>query len=351
MGDRKDMALDPVFVVSTGRCGSTLLSEMVRLHPQILSVSEFFGWLGPGAVRAPVVTGETAFRRLNTPLPGFSEFFEDGSIGEFLYPIGQGGRYGLEDMPPIMCTTLPHLTDEHDQLWDELSPLLRARGRHRLTDHYRFVMDWLRTRFGRRVWVERTGATLPMAPVLARRFPDARFVHIYRDGRDTAISMHRHPAFRPTAIRSLALRKIGLDPFSHLNWGGSSPWVHIVARTYVRFTSPKRLMERGTPLESFGWLWSGMIESGVAFLDTLSPGRVLSMRFETLLDSPREEMTRFAEFVGPELTDADWLEAVSALPRRKPPSWPKLGKDRQVRLARACAPGQRILGYAGPDDP
>jgi hypothetical protein len=31
-----------VIVVSTGRCGSTMLSNMLRLNPEILSLSEFF---------------------------------------------------------------------------------------------------------------------------------------------------------------------------------------------------------------------------------------------------------------------------------------------------------------------
>ena len=322
---------------------------MVRRNPQILSVSEFFAYLGPGAIRAARVTGEAAFRRLNTPTPALRAFLENASFGEFLYPLDKSGRYGIGDLPPIMCTTLPHVTDDHERLWDELGPQLRARGRHRLTDHYRFVLDWLRTRFNRRVWVERTGGTLPMAPVLARWFPDARFVHIHRDGRDTAISMYNHPGFRAMAISSLALRKVGLNPFSHLNWRGSSPWVHIVARIHARLASPQRFLEREIPLESFGWVWSGMIESGTGFLDTLAPGRVLSMRFETLLKSPKEEITRFAEFVGPGLSDVKWLEALKTLPRRKTPSWTRLSEERQVRLALACAPGQRILGYADED--
>ena len=31
----------PVFVVGTGRCGSTMLSNMLRIHPEVLSLSEF----------------------------------------------------------------------------------------------------------------------------------------------------------------------------------------------------------------------------------------------------------------------------------------------------------------------
>ena len=32
----------PVIVLSSGRCGSTMLSDMLNLHPDILSISEFF---------------------------------------------------------------------------------------------------------------------------------------------------------------------------------------------------------------------------------------------------------------------------------------------------------------------
>ncbi len=36
-----DRSIAPVFVVGTGRCGSTMLSDMLRAHPDILSLSEF----------------------------------------------------------------------------------------------------------------------------------------------------------------------------------------------------------------------------------------------------------------------------------------------------------------------
>ena len=41
-----------VFVVSTGRCGSTMLSNMLRLNPEILSLSEFFSLLMPDPLPA-----------------------------------------------------------------------------------------------------------------------------------------------------------------------------------------------------------------------------------------------------------------------------------------------------------
>lgn len=34
--------MEPTFIVSTGRCGSTMLSNLINQHPDILSLSEFF---------------------------------------------------------------------------------------------------------------------------------------------------------------------------------------------------------------------------------------------------------------------------------------------------------------------
>lgn len=40
----------PVLVLSTGRCGSTMISDGLNLHPMILSLSEVFSTLGPRAL-------------------------------------------------------------------------------------------------------------------------------------------------------------------------------------------------------------------------------------------------------------------------------------------------------------
>ena len=56
----------PVFIVSTGRCGSTMLSNMVNLHPRMLSVSEFFSSLADGAFQGGRMGGEALYRRLST---------------------------------------------------------------------------------------------------------------------------------------------------------------------------------------------------------------------------------------------------------------------------------------------
>lgn len=323
-----------------------MISDMVRLHPAMLSLSEFFSSMADMAFLGGSIGGKGLARRLGRPGPAAKAMLRNGLlVDEYLYPLGPGSRFGPEDVPPIMGAALPHLSDDPEVLWDELELVLQARGRAPLNAQYRFVFEWLAGRFGKKIWVERSGASLMVVPTLARLFPDARFVHIFRDGRDTAMSMHGHHLFRLLAIAADSAKKLGLDPFRPVNWPGTSPWRPVFARIMFPFFNGERFRARKLDLPLFGWLWSSMIERGTRYLDALPGDRVLSMRFETVLKSPREEMQRFIDFVGPEFSDSEWLEQVAELPRIRPPSWTRLAPEEHERLAQACARGQEILGY------
>src|SRR5262249_60770926 len=56
-----------VIVVSTGRCGSTMLSNMLRLNPEILSLSEFFSLLMPDPFPAGELDAAAYWRLLSGP--------------------------------------------------------------------------------------------------------------------------------------------------------------------------------------------------------------------------------------------------------------------------------------------
>lgn len=336
----------PTFIVSTGRCGSTMLSNMVRMHPDLLSVSEFFTSLTSKAFRGKTMTGEAVFQRLNTLSPSGRALLANGLfVEEFLYPLGPDARYRPEEVPPVMCATLPHLTDDHERLWDRLAGALRSRGEASLAAHYRFTFEWLAERFGKKAWVERSGASLLFVPELDRLFAGARFVHVHRDGRDTAMSMHKHHFFRLRIQAAEVMRKVGLDPFHPANWLGTSPWMPFFERWRFRFFSADRYRRTRIRLTSAGWFWSRMIERGSAYLEALPRDRVLALRFESILESPKKEMSRFIDFVGPEFSDARWLEEIRALPRRRPPNRARLSPEEHARLAAACKPGQDILNY------
>src|SRR5438132_6698191 len=196
----RPMGSRPMFVVSSGRCGSTLVSNMLNLHPQVLSLSEFIIMLMPGGfVDGPApIHGPQFWAMLSTPRKRMSLMYRHGIVfDEVLYRPGPGRRFTADTgVPPILLTALPHLTDNPEALYDDIHDFVIRQGAYPLTYHYRRLFDWLRERFGRKVWVERSGSSMGNLAELLRHFPDARFIHLFRDGRECAISMSKHSAFR-----------------------------------------------------------------------------------------------------------------------------------------------------------
>lgn len=206
----------PLFVLSTGRCGSTALSAMLNLHPRILSLSEFFSFTGiaPFAWRNP--DGRRIWRALAAQ-PRRMRLMLAEPYDELLYDFDRpGARYTRADIPPILCTALPHIAgdpEDAENLFERLRPAVLARSRQPAADHYRALFEWLRDALGRDIWIERSGASLLFASTLIRAFPDARFIHLYRDGREAALSMSRHYLYRLIAGTLGQFRRLGADPY------------------------------------------------------------------------------------------------------------------------------------------
>jgi len=336
----------PVFIVGTGRCGSTLLSQIIRAHPRLLSISEFFSGLSSRALRGRLISGEAIARRLDTlPMAGRALLTNGLFFEEFQYRFTENSRYQPGNLPPILGSTLPHLSNAPEALWDELRPAISRRQRAPLADQYRFVFGWLMEKFERDLWVERSGASLGYVAKLAEMFPEARFVHIYRDGRDTALSMARHPYFIIRTQVAEGMRKVGLDPFSRFNTPGTSPWIPPFEDIRFRFFSRRQFEKIDLPLDAFGRFWSDMVIRGCRALEDLEPERLHSIRYEQLTSSPQTELDRLINFIGEEFRNQEWLEASARLPKHRPPNWPQLEASKRASLSNACAPGQDLLGY------
>ena len=339
--------IPPVFVLSTGRCGSTMISELLNRHPAILSLSEFMVLLGQEAFARRNPTGAQMWQVYSRQSPALRAMMANGEVmDEVLYPLGAPGmRFSAADIPPISMVTLPHLTDGHEALFDELSEFVQAMPRMDLAAHYRALFDHLGRKFGRRVWVERSGGSLMMAHKLLHLFPEARIVHVFRDGRETAISMSSHPNFRVLVAIIAACRRIGLDPrrkFPRTEARMQEVWLE---RLVFRLIDAPKLAQRAT-LPQFGALWSDLILLGQQALSALPPERVLALRFEDVQQRPREMLDRLIRFIDPSLADAAWLDAAAAVPRPTTSKFAKLPPETQRALNAACAPGLAALGYA-----
>ena len=338
----KAKRIAPVLVLSTGRCGSTMVSDVLNTHPEILSLSEFFASLGLKAIAKKSLNGEAMWGICCRHSPGLQAMLAGGG-DRILYPFdAPQARFSPQNIPSILCTTLPHLTPHFESLYDELEPIVRARPKEKLADQYRFLFEWLCNRFDRNVWVERSGGSLLLGLRLVRLFPEARVVHIYRDGRDTAISMSLHRGFKVGLALTQKLQRVGVDLFRN-PFRTPSP---MFALLILRFVNLEKMMRREFDLTAYGDLWSRMILAGQAYLSSLPPDRVFALRYEDVLQRPREKLQELIEFIDPSLADDAWLDEAALIPRPNPPRYLSLEPEAQLRLTRACAPGLEALGYA-----
>ena len=322
-----------------------MISDVLNRHPDVLSLSEVFSLLGPLALFRKRLSGRAMWALCSRQNPALRVLLSADTIpSEILYPFDDPhARYSTRNVPPILCTMLPHLTPDYENLYDELRPIVRARPEASLAAQYRHLFEWLREHLDRRVWVERSGGSLLSVPRLRRLFPEARVVHVYRDGRDTALSMSRHPAFQITLATMDKLQRLGLRPLESTTEAG--PVGSLLALLFMRLVDPGKMNRRSFDLAAYGGLWSQMILRGQKLLASLPAERFLALRYEDVLQRPHDKLQELIEFIDPALSNDAWLREAARIPLPNPPRYLSLDAATQRRLTEACAPGLQALGY------
>ncbi|HLX48744.1 MAG TPA: sulfotransferase [Streptosporangiaceae bacterium] len=338
------------FVVSSGRAGSTLLSQILHRHPDVLSVSEFYTVLRGSLHRSPYpgqdMDGAELWRILTEPDLISDALVRHGMNGpEMLYPYGKG-RFGpAEGIPPLCHSTLPMLASDPDALFDELAAEVPRWPERPAADQYRAFFAHLASLLGRRVVVERSGGTLFAVPLLHREFPEARFVHMFRDGPDCALSMSRLPIFRVSAAAYSAAAEAGLPTWAM--------WKEIQENLPERFAgilSPpfdlSRLAELDPGLPFFGEWWSSMMTFGAAALGELPTELWQMLGYADLLTDPEAVLTRLAAFIGVDASPAWLAEASELIDPGRAGKAAGLAPDDLATLRKECEPGEAALAQA-----
>ncbi|NLU69001.1 sulfotransferase [Streptomyces sp. HNM0574] len=341
----------PAFVVGTGRSGSTALSRVLRAHPQVLSLNELFACMPGEALRGPALGGPEFWRFLREPNALFDSMIRSGApLPEFLYNRLTGTRYSAHTtgIPALSLMTLPHLTDEPDALLDALEPVVTAWPVRPPAAHWAALFAELADRLGgRRVAVERSGYSLGRVATLHAAFPEARFVHLYRDGPDCALSMSRHPGYRMIALQRDILARCGLDSPSELTPEHVAGLPEDLAALLRPEFDPALVLERPMPVAEFGALWSELVAEGTEALRAVPAPLRTGLGYERLLESPHDELARLAVFVGVDPVP-QWLEAgadhLDGTGRRG--SALRLDPAELELLRERCAPGVRALAVA-----
>lgn len=321
------------FVVGSGRCGSTLLSRMLAENRGVLSLFEFFNGLDFASRFATEPMSGAEFAALLSGEQGFvTGVVRRGyRVEEISYPY-ERGRYSRDEaLPWILVSMLPRLTNDPDGLYDALMAAARALPSAPPVEHYRALFAWLAGRLGRTAWVERSGSSIDYAGDLARHFPEARFVHLHRDGREVALSMREHAPYR--LVVALMYREPG-EPEVPLSELGAAP---------REGDALGAILASRPPVERFGRYWNDQLQRGLDGLADVAPERVLEVCFEELVDEPHRPLRAIEAFF--ELpADAGWVERAAALVRGVPAiRFGMLAEAEQEALSAACRPGRARL--------
>lgn len=243
------MRTEFAFVLGTGRCGSTLVHEVIARHPDVGFLSNV-----EDRRRLPAWAGRwnnELYRRVPDALT---------RKGRIRFAPSEGYRALGREVSQVLCDPF------RDLLAEDVTPWLDRRTR-------RFFEDRARVQ-GRPLFLHKfTG--WPRSGYLRRIFPEARFVHVVRDGRAVANSFLQMPWWRGYR----GPQGWGWGPVSEADaeaWEASGRSFAVLA----------------------GLEWKLLIEAFEEARGQVPDGRWLEIRYEDFVSSPREVTGDILRFLG-----------------------------------------------------
>jgi len=253
------------FVIGTGRCGTTLVRDILRLHPDIYVPTESH-WIPIqyeicGQLRNSVTLYTDIIERV---------FFFDGrlTVDGIAAEIGASRAELFEATRAALAQETSTVVEFNDALYGVIAA---ATGRSIIGDKTPDYCAYIR--------------------VLQSLWPDAKFIHIIRDGRDVALSMSKHAGYQFMAKLMIP------------NW--------VPLAFDKRYAMPNRLT-RDPTLEDYISLWNLRLRRVLDDAKRLRPTSYFEIRYENVLHNPRAEIARLAEFLDVSRPQ-EWLAQVERI--------------------------------------
>ena len=204
-----------------------------------------------------------------------------------------------------------------DDVWE--TSFITTRARKKIIKEYQRY----KKKTGKDLIVEKTpGHAFHIQPIRSV-FPDAKWIHLLRDGRDATLSINKEWNKRAEMVNQQSYRQLvdtalamlrrqpylkyrlmallyeilairSVDPKMYLNkskWKGKPYWG-------PRFKGWEAFIAEHTHLEFNAMQWVKSVEAVQADWGTIPESRRLEIRYETLLDNPEKTLTTVLEFLG-----------------------------------------------------
>ncbi len=285
----------PLFLIGTGRCGSSLLLQLLGYHPDV-------AWMSHYTNRLPGGPAWAAMHRVHK-LPGFEDWL----------PHAQGPwvPQATEHYRALRRATDGRFTAPRELTAEDCSPHDRERLRALVEGH-------LRAQGAPRFLMKHTG--FARIAYLMAAFPDARFVHVERDGRAVAASLTQ------------------VDW-----WSGEAGW------GWGPLSEDQRARYRESgyhELALAGLYWEVLMDALRTAIAAAPSGHVFTVRYDALVARPAETLADILAFA--ELTPSLVFDRrVAATPMTSDDQrWrQRLSGDDVLRLERALAPSLARFGF------
>jgi len=298
------------FIVGSPRSGTTLLGDILDLHPQ---------------------------------------------IGRWYEPYFVLDRYFRNS--PNDCRTASDVTDE-------------------IKRYIVSAFDYYRRKRGCDICVDKSPRNSLKIPFLREIFPDARFIHLLRDGRDTTLSINREWQKREEILRSrkhvlqamrtiknflvrqpLLVHKVAalhfeVESFSstfrghsllhRLRWNGRIGWG-------PRFAGWQAIIDQVSTLEFNALQWVKCVEAVLAESQHIEKDQFLEIRYEDFLQQPREMLESVLDFLKVPFPE-DFMSRLPTLKRTNYGKWKQdFSDEEKSRIGPILNPLLVQLGYTGGD--
>jgi hypothetical protein len=196
---------------------------------------------------------------------GFAEFRTQMNVFDVLEPI-YGDLGILKNKTKMMDDWLQSKAFEISGLQaEEIKGRMLADCKG-ASDFLRLVMEEIAHKQGVERWIDSTPTNIPHLLRIKRDFPDARIIHIIRDGRDVALSLHKR------------------------GWSRPLPW------------------DRDQGLMAAGLYWEWIVRKGRKLGSMLQPD-YLEVNYEDLVQQPAVALERLGVFLQHDLDYARIEEA------------------------------------------